>query len=436
MTRPFILFACLLLFFAPPAIAQSLLDQARQDVETLTSEAFGGRGYDDNGDSLAAAYIKQRFASMGLVPVLDGYEQAFNLVFDTFLETPTLSINGKALKPGTDFLPYASAPTGSSLQTPVIPAGYGITLPKHGYDDYSSVDAQNAIFLLQDRVPDSIRTRQDVNAASLSRAQRLITAADSGARAVIFSTDGALTHGWVPDNAPIPAFIVRDESLPERIDSVSFDIKSERDKPFTTTNVLGMLAGSEKPRKYLVLMGHYDHLGRIGPDLYFPGANDNASGIAMMMALAKYFQQKPLRHSLVFIAFSGEEQGLLGSRHFVANPPFPLTDIPFLVNLDMVASAEDGLVAVGGSDFEPEFNLLTTINDSLQLGRLGKRRNAPNSDHYFFLSQGVKGFFLYTNKGTQPYHHPGDVAETLEWDDFMKTFQLVRHFIEEIDQVE
>ncbi len=99
----------------------------------------------------------------------------------------------------------------------------------------------------------------------------------------------------------------------------------------------------------------------------------------------------------------------------------------------MVASADDGLVAVGGSDFEPEFNRLAAINDSLKLGRLGKRRNAPNSDHYFFLSQGVKGFFLYTNKGKQPYHHPNDVAATLEWDDFMKTFQLVRHFIEEMD---
>lgn len=434
--KALLLFTSLLLLFTLPANAQSILDQARADVEMLTSEAFGGRGYDDNGDSLAAAYIKQRFAAMGLVPVLDGYEQPFDLVFDTFLETPTLRINGKALQPGIDFLPYASAPSGSASAEPVTAAGYGISLPQLGINAYSATEPQHAILLMKDRVPDSIRTRPDMNAAGLSRAQRLIAAADSGARTVIFSTDAPLSHGWVPDNAPIPALIVRSQALPEHIDSVSFDIKSERDKPFTTTNVLGMLAGYEKPRKYLVLMGHYDHLGRIGPDVYFPGANDNASGIALMMALAKYFQAKPLRHSLVFIAFSGEEQGLLGSRHFVANPPFPLTDIPFLINLDMVASAEDGLVAVGGSDFEPEFNRLTAINDSLKLGRLGKRRNAPNSDHYFFLSQGVKGFFLYTNKGQQPYHHPGDVAATLEWDDFMKTFQLVRHFVEEMDKVE
>jgi hypothetical protein len=432
MQRRFLIAGLLLLssaLLSPISIsAQSILDQARADVKALTSPQFGGRGYDDNGDSLAAAFLRRRFAEIGLVPVLDGYEQTFTLPFDTFLATPTLTVNGRSLEPGIDFLPYASSPSGDTLRAVVTSVGYGLAL---GEDP--TLDPAGAILLIQDRVPDSIRTRPGVNAAALSRAARLISAAERGARAVIFATDDPLSHGWTPDNAPIPAFIVRREMLPARIDSVSYTVVSERDKPFTTSNVIGMHTGTDLARKYLVVTGHYDHLGRLGPGVYFPGANDNASGIALMLALAKHFQNQPLRHSLVFIAFSGEEQGLLGSRHFVAEPAFPLRDIQFLVNLDMVASGEDGLVAVGGSDFAPEFELLSAINDSLQLGRLGHRKNAPNSDHYFFLNNGVRGFFLYTNRGTQPYHNPRDVPETLEWDDFMKTFQLVKTFLVEMD---
>ncbi len=156
----------------------------------------------------------------------------------------------------------------------------------------------------------------------------------------------------------------------------------------------------------------------------------------MILALAAHFANHPLKQTLVFVGFSGEEQGLQGSRYFVENPPFPLEKIKFLINLDMVASGEAGLMAVGGSDYEPEFKLLTTINDSLNLGPLGKRPNAPNSDHYFFLEQGVRGFFFYTNKGTQPYHHPDDVATTLDWGEFGDTFELVKTFFFELQNLE
>ncbi len=102
----------------------------------------------------------------------------------------------------------------------------------------------------------------------------------------------------------------------------------------------------------------------------------------------------------------------------------------------MVASGSQGIMAVGGSDFEEEFELLAAVGDTLDVTPIGKRPNAPNSDQYFFLNAGVRGFFLYTNKGDQPYHHPEDVAATLDWQDFTDTFSLVRTFLITLDQQE
>ena len=226
-----------------------------------------------------------------------------------------------------------------------------------------------------------------------------------------------------------PALAVHQDAWPDEFHSVDIKIESRRQVPISTTNVIGYHKGTHFPDQYIVLMGHYDHLGRLGPNHYFPGANDNASGIALMANIATHFKDTPLPYSLLYIAFSGEEQGLLGSNYFVENSPIALDSIRFLINLDMVASGSGGMVALGGHEFPGEYELLKTINDSLQLGPLRKRSNAPNSDHYFFLEKGVPGFFLYTDKGTQPYHHMNDVPETLDWDEFDDAFQLVRRFI-------
>ena len=100
----------------------------------------------------------------------------------------------------------------------------------------------------------------------------------------------------------------------------------------------------------------------------------------------------------------------------------------------MVASGTRGIMAVAGSDFPDAFTLLSQVNDSLQLRPLNKRPTAANSDHYFFLQNGVPGFFLYTDKGTQPYHHVNDTPASLEWDDFNAAFALVKGFLKAIDE--
>lgn len=427
----------LLTFFCvvSPANAQNYLEQAKTIVDTLASPYFQGRGYMHNGDSLAAEYIARSFQNSGAGPLMQAYFQEFPLTVRLFEHTPRLVVNGHSLRAGSDFFPYASS-TSAQLgnQTYIVEAGSGVYFPAAGINEFSGLMMQDAIVVIRDPVADTLQQNTEIPRELFSRALRAEIAARMGARSVVFTTPSSLIYGGDVQRISIPAFIVREDAWPERVSRVDLYLENQPEAEVTTANVIAIQKGTTHPDQYIVIMGHYDHLGTLGPDLYFPGANDNASGIAMLLNLASYFQRHPPAHSLVYIAFSGEEQGLIGSRYFVENPPFPLDRIRFLINLDMVASGEQGLMALGGNEYPEEYALLTAINDSLQLGPMSKRSNAPNSDHFFFLQQGVRGFFIYTNKGIQPYHHIDDVPATLNWKEYEDTFRLLHHFIEALEQ--
>ena len=407
---------------------------AQSIVDTLSSTYFAGRGYQDDVDDLAAQFIAGEFEQMGLQPLLEDYEQTFPLVIDVFPESSTLFINGENLRLGIDFLPYASSASGNAKNLDRFVQGEsGLIIPDHNVFQYDVQQLKDAVLVIDETVPASFSQIKDLNQAWLATSTRLDIAARFGARAVIMLVENDLIYSHPPANASLPVFMVQKEAWPESIESLSYSVTAQQDWETTSSNVIAQIPGTSTADEYLFVTAHYDHLGRIGKDFYFPGANDNASGVALTLELAKYFQQHPLNHTLVFIGFSGEEQGLRGSRYFVENAPFSLEQIRFLINLDMVASGTRGIMALAGSNFPEEFSLLSTINDSLKLGPLNKRPNAPNSDHYFFLEKGVSGFFLYTDKGTQPYHSAADTPDTLEWDDFRAAYELVRAFLIALD---
>ena len=201
-------------------------------------------------------------------------------------------------------------------------------------------------------------------------------------------------------------------------------------------NVIAMLPARHKTDSCIVLAAHYDHLGTQG-SIFFPGANDNASGIATLLNLASYFQQHPLEHTnLVFIAFSGEEAGLIGSKYFVDHPLVPLKHMKFLINMDLMGNGTEGMMAVGGAEFVEDFKLLQTLNQELKtLPSISSRGNAPNSDHYFFLKNGVKGFFLYTMGGPSDYHDIYDTPKNLLLSKHDEILKLLQTFIKKKDSL-
>ncbi len=411
--------------------AQPWLEAARRDVDTLASPVMAGRGYEGDGHIRAAAYIEAAFREAGLPPASAAYTQPFTFPVDLIGETPHLWINGQPIPPGRGFLPIASSPSAAlDGGTRLVRAGAGLYAPEAGINDYEGIDAAGAIVVLDEALP--APAPEGLPPAARSLFYRMEAAAALGAQAVVFLSE-TLSHGPFPQNTTIPGFIIHRSYWPEELPDLAFRLTTTRDVSIETKNVAALLPGTEQPDHFLVVTAHYDHVGQLGPDLYFPGANDNASGVALMLSLARYFAKQPLRRSLLFVAFSGEEQGLIGSRFMVEHPPAPLASIDFLLNLDMVASGQDGVMAVGGADFPDAFALLLEADSSAGVGRIGKRPNAPNSDHYPFLMAGVPGFFLYTNRGTQPYHSVDDVPATLEWDDFAAVFELTKGFLRRLD---
>jgi aminopeptidase YwaD len=410
-----------------------VLAAAQADVAVLASDSLAGRGYIYDGHLKAAAYLEHRFREMGLTPVNGRYVQSFPLEADLYPEAPSLTVNGVDLTPGIDFLPGPASASGSLDEVGnVVYVSSGLYLPERGIDAYAGKTVAGAVVVMEGAVPDSIRTNTSINPASYSKDLRVLFASQLGARAVIFLEDPRLIFGGRGFNASIPVLEVLKASWPENIETVSLAVETIQDERITARNVMGMVRGTAVPDSLILISAHYDHLGSLGSEIYFPGANDNASGTAMLLSLASYIAQRPLRYSVVFVGFSGEELGLIGSEYFAENPPVNLSRIRLMLNLDMVASGEQGIMAVGGRDHPDLYAMLQEANAAVG-ATLGARTNAPNSDHYWLTQKGVRAIFLYTNMGRQPYHHVNDRPETLEWDDYFQVYELSRRFLERVD---
>jgi Zn-dependent M28 family amino/carboxypeptidase len=197
-------------------------------------------------------------------------------------------------------------------------------------------------------------------------------------------------------------------------------------------NVLGTIPGETDT--FIVFTAHYDHLGGMGRKVYFPGANDNASGTAMVLDLARTLS-KSVKHkySYGFMFFSGEEAGLLGSEYYALNPVFPLKKIKIVINLDMVGTGADGISVFNGSSHPLEFAALDSINKTLNLGlNLKQRGPSQGSDHFAFHKRGIKALFLLTDDKNAPYHTITDTYNQLSFGAYERLFKLIQEYIKSL----
>ncbi len=184
----------------------------------------------------------------------------------------------------------------------------------------------------------------------------------------------------------------------------------------TTQNVVGIIPGTTEPDSFVVLMGHYDHLGMLGDDCVFYGAFDNASGVAYVLSLGQYFVHNRLKYSIILILTSGEESGLQGSTYFVEYPLVPLDKIIQVINFDLVCGGDEGLMMFNGvNPLNARFlNQMERINEAENwVPQIKRGRNAPNSDHYPFTLKEIPALFTLTIGGLKPNetHTPEDRCE-------------------------
>jgi Zn-dependent M28 family amino/carboxypeptidase len=217
------------------------------------------------------------------------------------------------------------------------------------------------------------------------------------------------------------------------INNIEVNIESKVLTKYINKNICGYIPGKINNDTMVIFSAHYDHLGGMGKATFFPGANDNASGVSVLLNLVKYYTKNPPKYKTLFIFFAGEEAGLLGSKYFVESKVVDLKKIKFLVNFDLLGTGDEGIMVVNGYTFEKQFGLLESINKEKNLVKEIKRRGkASNSDHYWFSEAGVPCFFIYTLGGIKAYHDVYDVAKTLPLTDYVDVFKLVTEFTDKL----
>jgi len=227
----------------------------------------------------------------------------------------------------------------------------------------------------------------------------------------------------------IQVFDTKRESLPEKI---KLNIDAIYRKDMEVSNIIGFVESKQPSDSFIIVSAHYDHLGRMGKNTYFPGANDNASGVAMMLSLAKEIQQHPLpKHNVLFVAFAGEEIGLEGSQFFVNQHILGNDQITLVLNLDIMGSGEEGITVVNGAIHKLIFQRLVDLNKSTaSVDVIKPRGKAANSDHYPFSELGIPALFIYTMGPNKNYHDIHDTSDALTFDRFDQLHYLLLRFLQ------
>jgi len=372
----------LLITNASTALAQDF-SFGRRMVDTLTTPYFWGRGYTNDGMKKAADFLADQFKSYGLEPMNGkSYLQPFSYPVNTFPGKMEVTINDKDLVPGKDFI--------------VSPETKGVK---------ASGDL------------DKLDSIQFINRKEM----------------VVIKMQDKLTWDISPEVATYSLILVDKKALNKAPQSFKVNIDNKLVKNFKAANICGLVKGTVKPDSVIFITAHYDHLGGMGADTYFPGANDNASGVSLLLNLAHYYGQHPQKYSIAFICFAGEEAGLIGSKYFTENPLLPLKNIRFLTNTDLAGTGEEGITVVNASEFPKEFAMMNAVNDEKKLlVKINPRGKAANSDHYFFTEKGVPSFFFYTLGGIKAYHDVFDKAATLPLNEHEHLFKLIVGFNEKL----
>ena len=394
------------------------MNRVHQYLDTLCAPGLYGRGASFDGQKKAADYLSDRFKEIGLIPLSDNYFQYFTYNINTFPGKLSFQTDHTTLTPGTDYIIGPNSPSGKAT----LKTMYLDTLlfsSKKAVKKFQRSNLKNTALVYDEAFQKKVTANGNPYTSKLKES-----------RCVIMLKNKKLTMGLSKSQADFVSFEILREKFQSDIKTISYEVDAEMINGYKAQNVIGYVKGTAVPDSFLFITAHYDHLGNLGEKTYFPGANDNASGVSMLLELARYFKEHPQKYSIVFIAFGAEEAGLIGSEYFTKNPLVPLAKIRFLLNLDLMGTGDDGMMVVNGSVFQKEFELLTKLNETKKyLSAIKQRGKAANSDHYYFTEKGVPAFFFYTLGGITAYHDVWDIPKTLPLTKFKEVHNLIIDFI-------
>ncbi len=479
-------------------------EKLQQYVTYLASDELDGRRTGTTGANEAAKYIAKEFERLGLRPAPATDSRKINVMLARYLQTfsyigrvelgknNVLSVQrGETLnfRVGEDWMPLGISTNKKLDLTEVVFAGYGITAAELNHNDYKGSYSKNQVAVIQKSTPDGDNPHGKFTTAGQLRFK--VAAAQSagvGALLIVSSEDDlkndslARLHYDNAGLAGIPVAVISKQTAEKLANAKQVTLSTDVVRvDVAAHNVVGVIEGSDPVLKdeSIIIGAHYDHLGRGGEGSLAPregeihhGADDNASGTAGVLELARFFstQRPKLKRTLVLIAFSGEEEGLLGSNYYVNHPLMPLDKTVAMINMDMIGRMKDRKLIIGGVGTAKEWRgLITQVNMS-QKTTITANSGSPTpkgvpivvsangrpimttdpngafeltmnedgygpSDHSSFYSKQIPVLFFWTGTHTD-YHKPSDTFEKINYKDEARILSLVARIVKDVDSAD
>jgi hypothetical protein len=439
-------------------------------VEFLSSHELNGRKPGSSGYNLAAEFFAGKFEEFGLAEAGDnGYKQKFNVEYNNIYGECQFNIveNGSVTRyfsAGDDFL--FNTWTGSGDITAQLAfVGYGMSEPENGFDEYTDIDVNGKVVLaFRQSPPWSPSGGSWINRSAISKAD---VAADHGALGILYVNKptnpykifGLLYKGDGELNENFPVLNIEYTAAQELFSGFSntiYDLQLQIDQSRNpasilldktvqikvnadyianaeTSNIIGILEGSDANLKdeYILIGAHLDHLGAQGDDTFFPGANDNASGAAVLLKLAEklVLEEARPKRSVIFAVFSAEEMGVIGAEYFKSHLQIGTGDIKLMINLDCVGYGEQ--IYIYGKDSFPtlheevitldrlETNIMNTYSEPIPSG----------TDAYPFFESGIPVLYFESVNTFEHTHTVKDTPDTLNKDMMEKLADLLFEYV-------
>jgi hypothetical protein len=472
----------------------------KKQLTVIASDSMQGRETGTEGQRKAAAYIETQFKAIGLKTAagMNGYQQFYPLYKDSLLSCKLL-VGNSVPEYGIDYIsPVITNETGNFYSKEIVFAGYGIE--DNNYNDYATLDVTGktvVFFLGEPKTEGKYLISGSTKSSEWSYpglSKKLALAAKKGAAGVFiinpmqetfnqrFTENSKKTNVYFPRNTgdkslnyAILSHVFAKNILGNNTDSLIKYAKSnipfKKEQLFETagitsfifdkyrtiinaSNVIGVLEGTDKKDEYVYLTAHYDHLGMRDGKIYF-GADDDGSGTAAVIQMAKAFakakaNKKGPRRTIIFMTFSGEEKGLLGSEYYSEHPVYPFEKTSVDLNTDMVgridterktADTMNYVYVVGHDKLSSDLPLINeAVNKKYTNLVLDYKFDDPNdlnriyfrSDHYNFARKGVPVLFFYDGMLKSDYHKPTDTIDKINWPLFETRVRMIFHTALEI----
>lgn len=455
-TLKYLIIGAFLLLFQVSTAQQGevvLTKNLKAHIVALADDSMEGRQTGSKGEAMASDYIGAQFTSIGLEPKGDEqtYLQKFSFTMSRkYGEDNSLVIDGKTIKTDEDYYPLMYS-TNGSVDAETIQVGFGISAPKLDHDDYSKLsNLEGKVFIIEISSPDGIHPHSKYKENSDLRT-KIDLAIEKGCSGIIFvNSDSTADDPTNPRHiritpSSVPVIFLNGESsdalLLKKAAHAKISVEWTKVEG-TGHNVVGMLNNNKK--ETVIIGAHYDHLGFGGEGSLYRGkteeihngADDNASGVAALIELARYCKSLPEpKYNYLFIAFSGEEMGLLGSKHYAKEPSIDLSSVNYMFNMDMVGrfdTAKKSITAMGVGT-SPTWKEIVHNSDTTIMKIATTESGIGPSDHTSFYLKDIPVLHFFTGTHTD-YHKPTDDEEKINYEGMILVHEYLVRLITELEK--